>query len=76
VHAPFPARRSCLGIGRAWERYWWRTQVAGVGQCDGAGVVPGVHNGGRIELYVSAEDGISESVSVGVCWRPALRTSQ
>jgi hypothetical protein len=31
--------------------------------------VPGVDNGGRVELYMSAENGISESVSVGVHWR-------
>jgi hypothetical protein len=44
-------------------------ELRGVGRCDGAGVVPGVvpgvDNGGRVELYVSAEDGMSESVSVG-----------
>ena len=36
-----------------------------MGWCDGAGVVPGVDIGGRVELYVSADDGISESVSIG-----------
>jgi hypothetical protein len=40
-----------------------------VGRCDGAGVVPGVNNGGRVELYVRADEGISEWVSVGVRWR-------
>jgi hypothetical protein len=34
----------------------------GVERCDGAGVVPGVENGGRVEL-VSAKEEISESVS-------------
>ena len=40
-------------------------ELRGVGRCDGAGVVPGVDIGGRVELYVSADDGISESVSIG-----------
>jgi hypothetical protein len=47
-----------MGIGGGLE-------LRGVGRCDGAGVVPGVENGGRVEL-VSAEEGISESVSNGV----------
>lgn len=45
-------------------------ELRGVGRCDGVGVVPGVERGGRVELYVRAEDGISESVSDGVRWRP------
>jgi hypothetical protein len=40
-------------------------ELRGVGRCDGAGVVPGVESGGRVELYVSADEGMSESVSVG-----------
>jgi hypothetical protein len=73
AHAAFPARRRCLGIRRARERYWWRTRVARrscEGWCDGAGVVLGVDNGGWVELCVSADEGMHESVSVGVRWRP------
>jgi hypothetical protein len=50
------------GIGGGLER-------RGVGRCDDAGVVPGVDDGGRVELYVSADEGMSESVSVGDRWR-------
>jgi hypothetical protein len=35
--------------------------------CDGTVVVPGIDNGGRVELYVSADEGMSKSV--GVRWR-------
>jgi hypothetical protein len=41
-------------------------ELRGVGRWEGAGVVPGVESGGRVELYVNAEEGISESVSEGV----------
>ena len=41
-------------------------ELRGIGRYDGAGVVPGVDSGGRVELYASADDGISGSVSVGV----------
>jgi hypothetical protein len=44
-------------------------ELRGVGRWEGAGVVPGVESGGRVELYVSADEGISESVSYGVRWR-------
>ena len=40
-------------------------ELRSVGKCDGAGVVLGVESGSRVELYVSADDSISESVSVG-----------
>ena len=36
-----------------------------VGRRDGAGVVPGVESGGRVELLVSADNSISESVPIG-----------
>lgn len=41
-------------------------------------VIPNVYNGGRVELYasMSAETGMPESASVGVCWRVALWTNQ
>ena len=45
-----------------------------VGRCDGADVVPGVDSGGQVELYVSADDGMSESVAIAVDL--VLRTSQ
>ena len=51
-------------------------ELRGVGRCDGAGVVPGVDIGGRVELYVSADDGISESVSIGDRCRSCSMTSQ
>jgi hypothetical protein len=41
-------------------------ELRGVGRCDGAGVVLGVESGGLVELYVSADEGLPESVSVGV----------
>jgi hypothetical protein len=41
-------------------------ELRGVGRCDGAGVVPGMESGGRVELYVSVDDGISESVAIVV----------
>ena len=44
AHTPLKARR--LGV-RDWEGYRRRTRVA---RCDGAGVVPGVDDGGRVEL--------------------------
>jgi hypothetical protein len=44
-------------------------ELHGVRRYDGASVVPDVDNGGPVELYVSADDGMSESVSVGVRWR-------
>ena len=47
-----------IGIGGGLELH-------GVGTCDGADVVPGVDSGGQVELYVSADDGMSESVSIG-----------
>jgi hypothetical protein len=43
--------------------------LRGVGRRDGAGVVPSVDNGGRVELKVSADEGMAESVTVGVRWR-------
>ena len=45
-----------------------------MGRCDGVGVVPGVGSGGRVELHVSADDGISESVSIGDRFNLVLRT--
>ena len=41
-------------------------------------VIPSVYNGGRLELYasMSAETGMPESASVGVCWRVALWANQ
>ena len=64
---PFPARHRCFGIcrSRAGRGIGGGLELRGVGWCDGAGVVPGVDIGGRVELYVSADDGISESVSIG-----------
>ena len=61
------ARYRSLGIcrSRAGRGIGGGLELRGVGWCDGAGVVPGVDIGGRVELYVSAEDGISESVSIG-----------
>jgi hypothetical protein len=56
------------GIGGGLER-------RGVGRCDDAGVVPGVDDGGRVELYVSADEGMSESVSVGDRWRSSVDQS-
>jgi hypothetical protein len=44
-------------------------ELRGVGRCDGAGVVPGVESGGRVKLYMSADEDMSESVSVSVRWR-------
>jgi hypothetical protein len=49
-----------------WEGYWCGLGLHGVGRCGCACVVPDVDNGGRAELYVSADEGMSESVSVGV----------
>jgi hypothetical protein len=43
-----------------------RLELCGVGRRDGAGDGPGVDHGGRVELYVSADEGMSESVSVGI----------
>ena len=40
-------------------------ELRSVGKCDGAGVVPGVESGVGVELYVSVDDGISDSVSFG-----------
>jgi hypothetical protein len=37
----------------------------GVGRCNTAVAVPGVDNSARVELHVSADDGMSEFVSVG-----------
>jgi hypothetical protein len=44
-------------------------EVWGMERWEGAGVVPGVDSSARVEAYVSAEDGISESESGGVRWR-------
>jgi hypothetical protein len=44
-------------------------ELRGVGRCDGAGVIPDVDNGGRVELYVNADEGKFKLVSVGVRWR-------
>jgi hypothetical protein len=41
-------------------------ELRDVGRCNCAGVAPGVDNGGQVELYVSVDDGMSESASVGV----------
>ena len=50
-YSPFPACHRSLDIcrRRAWERYWWRTRVALCGGYDGAGVVPAVDSGERVE---------------------------
>ena len=45
------------GIGGGFE-------LRGVGRCEGVGVVSGVDSGGRVELHVSADDGIAESVFI------------
>lgn len=47
------------GIGGALE-------LRGASRRDGPGVVQGVESGGRVGLYASAENGMFESVSVGV----------
>jgi hypothetical protein len=43
-----------------------RLELHGVRRRDAAGDGPGVDHGGRVELYVSADEGMSESVSVSV----------
>ena len=55
-HPPGPHPGSGIGGG---------LELRGVGWCDEAGVVPGVDSGGRVELNVSVDDCMSESVSIG-----------
>jgi hypothetical protein len=68
AHTPFPRRRR-LGIRRAWEGIGRVAWCRAVRWCQSS---TGVDNGGgRVHLYVSlsADDGMPESVSVGVLWR-------
>jgi hypothetical protein len=59
AHTPFP-RRAWEGIGRV-------ARCRAVRWCQSS---TGVDNGGgRVHLYVSADDGMPESVSVGGRWR-------
>ena len=51
-----------------------RLELHSVRRCDGVGVVPGIDSGGRVELQVSEDDGISESVSIGDRFNLVLRT--
>ena len=49
--------------------------MRGVSRCDGAGVVPGVDSGGRVELYVSTDAAYPNQRLLAIVVELVLRTS-